>query len=136
MVRRGLPSFGMTLIELLIVITIMGLLSSLVVPDVRNQIERAAAQEEFMRLQSELNATSFMAFSQGKEVSVTASGSLLVVSRPQALRREYRYAHLFFDPKQEFVYLSSGYATKEKLEVTQRGRVKVLNLNKAFRGEE
>ena len=46
---------GMTLIELLIVIMIMGFLSSLVVPDVRNQLERASAQEEFMRLQSELN---------------------------------------------------------------------------------
>ena len=136
MVRRYSQYSGMTLIELLIVITIMGLLSSLVIPDVRNQIERAAAQEEFMRLQSDLNAASFVAFSQGGVVKIVASGSLLIISRSQSPQREHRYSHLFFDPKQEFAYLGSGYSTTEKLIVTQRGRIKELYLNKAFRGDE
>lgn len=127
---------GMTLIELLIVITIMGFLSSLVVPDVRNQLERASAQEEFMRLQSELNTASFLAFSKGGNVTVIASGSELTISRSTSEQKRHQYSYLFFDPKQEFEYLNSGYATREKLTVTQRGRVKEIDLNKRFRGNE
>ena len=127
---------GMTLIELLIVITIMGFLSSLVVPDVRNQIERASAQEEFMRLQSELNTASFLAFSKGGNVTVIASGSELTISRSNSEQKRHQYSYLFFDPKQEFEYLNSGYATRDKLTVTQRGRLKEIDLNRAFRGDE
>ena len=127
---------GMTLIELLIVITIMGFLSSLVVPDVRNQLERASAQEEFMRLQSELNTASFLAFSKGGNVTVIASGSELTISRSTSEQKRHQYSYLFFDPKQEFEYRNSGYATREKLTVTQRGRVKEIDLNKGFRGNE
>lgn len=127
---------GMTLIELLIVIMIMGFLSSLVVPDVRNQLERASAQEEFMRLQSELNTASFLAFSKGGNVTVIASGSELTISRSTSEQKRHQYSYLFFDPKQEFEYLNSGYATREKLTVAQRGRVKEIDLNKGFRGNE
>jgi prepilin-type N-terminal cleavage/methylation domain-containing protein len=127
---------GMTLIELLIVITIMGFLSSLVVPDVRNQIERASAQEEFMRLQSELNTAAFLAFSKGGNVTVIASGSELTIFRSQLEQKRHQYSYLFFDPKQKFEYLNSGYATREKLTVTQRGRVKEIDLNRSFRGNE
>jgi prepilin-type N-terminal cleavage/methylation domain-containing protein len=135
-VRQYQQLAGMTLIELLIVITIMGFLSSLVVPDVRNQLERASAQEEFMRLQSELNTASFLAFSKGGNVTVIASGSELTISRSTSEQKRHQYSYLFFDPKQEFEYLNSGYATREKLTVTQRGRVKEIDLNKGFRGNE
>lgn len=136
MMRPNQQFTGMTLIELLIVIAIMGFLSSLVVPDVRTQIERASAQEEFMRLQSELNTASFLAFSKGGNVTVIASGSEVTIFRSQLEQKRHQYSYLFFDPKQEFEYLNSGYATREKLTVTQRGRVKELDLNRSLRGGE
>jgi type II secretory pathway pseudopilin PulG len=126
----------MTLIELLIVILIVGLLTSLAAPNVQGQMERARAQEEFLRLQSELRVMAFTAYAEGRTLRISASGGALKVDSQAHPQRVLNYSYLFFDPVQSFTYLSTGYATADRLRVMQRGRAREVLLNQYFFGED
>jgi prepilin-type N-terminal cleavage/methylation domain-containing protein len=121
-------SSGMTLLELLIVIAIVGLLASLVSPAVSKQMERATAQQELLDLRNRFRSLSFRAYSTGVPIEVRASGSSLEW-RSADISRVKTYKHLFFDPLQELTISSSGIASVQNLSFRQRAAPRQLPLN-------
>ena len=121
-------AFGMTLLELLIVIAILGLLTSLVTPAVSTQMERASAQQEFLDLRNRFRSLSFRAYSSGVPIVVRASGTALEWQATDTLRVK-AYKYIFFEPRQEFTISSSGIASTQYLDFRQRSAPRQLALN-------
>lgn len=119
---------GMTLLELLIVIAIIGLLASLVSPAVSTQMERASAQQEFLDLRNRFRSLAFRAYSTGIPVSIRATGTALEWQSSETSRMKV-YTHIFFEPRQEFTISSSGIASSQSLYFRQRSAPRQLQLN-------
>lgn len=125
----GLKVSGVTLIELLIVFSIVGLLVALVAPVGYRQMEKARAQEEWLSLKREIDALAFRAFSNGNAVEIQISGSVLRWNTFGDNAQTRRYEHLFFDPEQRVVISPKGVASASSVQVWQSGRERELPLN-------
>jgi len=127
---RSSKTSGMTLVELLIVFTILGLLVSLVGPAAYRQVERAQAQEEWLTLQRAVRDLAFQAYISGRQTRVEVSGTKMEWTAEQRGTKRLVFKHLFFDPSTVMVISTNGVYDVSGVSVTQRGRQRVLELNR------
>lgn len=123
---------GMTLVELLVVFTIVGLLVSLVAPTGGDMLRRAKSQEEWLILDRTIEVLAFRAFSEGREVVIDANGSRVTWIIDGVPGGYLSLEHCFFEPKQSVVINTNGIADKPILTVRQNGRARTLTLNRSF----
>lgn len=121
---------GMTLVELLIVFTIVGLLVSLVAPSSTKLVDKARAQEEWLILDRTVDSLAFRAFADGKYVELMAKDQTLQWKiggeRAGVLALDY----LRFENAQVVVISPNGLANVDEVAVLQGDKLRPLRLNR------
>jgi type II secretory pathway pseudopilin PulG len=120
----------MTLVELLIVFSIVGMLVALVGPATSGLMDKARAQEEWLVVERQVTDLAFRAFAGGQPVAITGRGAELSWSIGEAAKGSLKLSHLFVDPEQTVRINSHGVATPDRITLRQAGRERVLLLNK------
>jgi prepilin-type N-terminal cleavage/methylation domain-containing protein len=120
---------GFSLVELLVVLTILGLLLGLVGPLAVDRVDKARSQEEWLVLNRTVTGLAFRAFAEGKTVEIRGEGAQLTWSIGGEDERVVPFKHLFFDPRQELRINRNGVASPAALEVRQAGRERRIQLN-------
>jgi type II secretory pathway pseudopilin PulG len=120
----------MTLVELLIVFSIVGMLVALVGPATSGLMDKARAQEEWLVVERRVSDLAFQAFSQGRVVSITGRGAELFWVVGSNESGSIKLSRLFVDPEQTVQINSRGVATPDRLKIRQGGRDRVLVLNR------
>ena len=119
---------GFTLVELLVVLTILGLLLGLVGPLAVDRVDKAKSQEEWLVLERTVTGLAFRAFAEGRPVELTGEGTQLSW-RIGNEDRVLPFDKLFFDPRQELRINRNGVANPAVLNLRQAGRERRLELN-------
>ncbi len=119
---------GFTLVELLVVLTILGLLLGLVGPLAVDRVDKAKSQEEWLVLERTVTGLAFRAFAEGRPVELTGEGTQLSW-RIGNEDRVLPFEKLFFDPRQELLINRNGVASPAVLSLRQAGRERRLELN-------
>jgi len=119
---------GFTLVELLVVLTILGLLLGLVGPLAVDRVDKAKSQEEWLVLERTVTGLAFRAFAEGRPVELTGEGAQLSW-RIGGEDRVLPFEKLFFDPRQELLINRNGVASPAVLSLRQAGRERRLELN-------
>jgi type II secretion system protein H len=119
---------GVTLIELLIVLVIVGLLASLVSPVMYRQIEKGQAETEFMTLRSQLRTISATAFARGRPAELQLQDRRLswVVEGLSSRAIEFKYLEF---PSQKIIVSKNGLADRESLSVKMPQATRDVPLN-------
>ena len=123
------PARGFTLVELLVVLTIAGLLMALVGSLTVTQVDKARAQEEWLVLQRTLDTVAFRAFARNESIELVAEGTNLGWKSDAGDAGELSMRQLSFESPQKVVFNSSGIASPATLEVWQRERLRTVELN-------
>ncbi|WP_405598786.1 MULTISPECIES: type II secretion system protein [unclassified Pseudoalteromonas] len=114
---------GFTLIELMVVMTIVALLIGLVGPMTIQQLDKAQAKAELLNLKRELVAVSQRAFFSGQQLTAKLSGKEFKVyktaldSAPVIYSKTFKY--IFFQP-QEVNFQKSGLINVSLIRVKYR----------------
>lgn len=120
---------GFTLIELMIVMTITGLLMGLVGPMTIHQLERSQAKSELLNLKRQLKNASIKAFFSGKALRYDFDGKTLIISElDKAATLESKvveFNYLFFE-RQKILFNSKGFV--DTLQLKANYNDKPLNL--------
>lgn len=120
---------GFTLVELLIVLTIMGLLVGLVGGVGVNRFEKARAQEEWLIVERLVRGLAFEAFAHGREVDLSGDGAALTWRIGEAPARTRALASWFVAPAQRVVIDAHGIARPARLTLVRGGAARTLELN-------
>lgn len=120
---------GMTLIELLIVFSIIGVLGALVAPATAGLMDKARGQEQWLVVERQLNELAFRAFVEGKSVSITGRGTELILRIGDAPKRSLQLVGLFVDPEQTISINAHGVAAPDRIIFRQGNHERVLVLN-------
>jgi prepilin-type N-terminal cleavage/methylation domain-containing protein len=129
---------GFTLIELMIVMSIVALLMGMVGPLAINSLESAQAKQEMLTVKNWLRKVSARAFSTGQAHVVKLSGKnvqLYVKDNEQNLIENKTFESLFFQP-QLVNYSKKGFVSIDKVEGTYRNRPLTINLKEWVNAEE
>ena len=121
---------GVTLVELLIVILILGVVGSLIAPVAFNSIDRARAETDYLKLDRQLDMVSFQAYSRGAGATVRLVGSEMHWSVGDDYRGVEVYPTLAFPGEQAIAFAPSGIAKPASVEVLVAGSAKELRLNR------
>lgn len=123
---------GFTLIELMVVMTIVALLVGLVGPFSVEQLGKAQAKAERLNLEKELLAVSQRAFLSDQNLKVKVNGKLLSVFSTSTIEPkkiyEKTYDYIFFQP-QEVTFLSSGFVVTKTLQGVYKNQPLRIDLN-------
>lgn len=126
---RSTQSSGFTLVELLIVLTIIGLTASLVAPLGAKQFDKARAQEEWLTLRRTVDGLAFRAYSLGRETELHAKGTSLEWTFTDGKKGRLNFKKVFFAPEQTISIDRNGYADRDRLELRMAGAPRELTLN-------
>lgn len=126
---RSTQSSGFTLVELLIVLTIIGLTASLVAPLGAKQFDKARAQEEWLTLRRTVDGLAFRAYSLGRETELHAKGTSLEWAFADGKKGHLDFKKVFFAPEQTISIDRNGYADRDRLELRMAGAPRELTLN-------
>jgi prepilin-type N-terminal cleavage/methylation domain-containing protein len=130
--KRGF-SHGFTLIELIIVMSIMTIIISIVGPLSLNMIDKAQAQSEYIQLKNELKKISFLAFASASSHELTFSNKQLILTKGLKNKKVYNFDYLSFSP-QSIAFNSHGYPFPENLSVSFLKKNEEVNLFKLVEG--
>lgn len=128
---------GFTLIELMVVMSIVTLLMGMVGPLAINSLEKAKAKEEMLSMKNWLRKISYRAFSTGQQYTVKVSGkniSLYADSNQQIAIVDKTFESLFFQP-QKLTYNVKGFVSPEFLVGTYRETPLTIDLAEWVNGE-
>jgi len=128
---------GFTLIELMIVMSIVALLTGLVGPLAINSLEKAQAKEEMLSMKNWLRKISYRAFATGQAYTVKLAGKNIALHSNNDMQTaiiDKNFESLFFQP-QELIYNEKGFVTPEVLIGTYRGTTLSVNLSQWVNGE-
>ena len=125
----------MTLVELLIVFSIVGLLVALVAPLTVRQMDKARGQEELLVLGRTIDTVAFRAFADGKSVMMIGRGSEFTWQFFGEPIRQLQLEQVFFDREQKVSINTNGFANQEDMTVTFAGRERSLKLNRWLEDE-
>lgn len=118
---------GMSLLELLIVMALMGLVLSLIGPLGMRQVERGEAVYESMQLQQLLNQVQQQAYVQATPVVLELDGKVMRRLEHAELIADYQFKHIFFPPQQIQIN-SHGIAQQRQLDALVRGNARIFEL--------
>ena len=123
---------GFTLIELMVVMTIVGILLSLVGPMAMNALDKAEAKKELLAFQNWVQHIGAKTYYTGQQRKVVLEGklvSLYIDSGEPKLESSYETKALFFRP-QMFTVNRSGYASVSKISGTLKDKEIDIDLDK------
>ncbi len=126
---------GMTLVELLIVFSIVGLLVALVAPLTVRQMDKARGQEELLVLGRTVDTVAFRSFADGKSAVLTGRGTEFTWQFSGEAVQQLQLEQVFFDREQQVLINTSGFANQEGLTVTFGGRERFIKLNRWLEDE-
>ncbi len=126
---------GMTLVELLIVFSIVGLLVALVAPLTVRQMDKARGQEELLVLGRTVDTVAFRSFADGKSAVLIGRGSEFTWQFSGEPVQQLQLKQVFFDREQQVLINTSGFANQEGLTVTFGGRERFIKLNRWLEDE-
>jgi len=129
---------GFTLIELMIVMSIVALLMGMVGPLAINSVEKAQAKQEMLTVKNWLRKVSYRAFTTGQVHIVKLSGKnvkLYILGQEQNLIEDKLFESLFFQP-QTLNYSKKGFVTPEFVAGSYRGKPLTLDLKRWVNGAE
>ena len=129
------PNSGFTLIELIVVISIMAIALSLVGPLTIDFIAKAQAQSEFVSLKNSLKKISFKAFSTAAEHELVFNDNVLSVFSQEQLIESKTFEHLNFS-EQTVRFNGRGYPFPEVLTLDKRKQQETINLFRLVEGTE
>lgn len=121
---------GMTLVELLIVFTIVGLLVSLVAPSSTKLLDKARAQEEWLVLDRTVDSLAFKAYAESQVIELQARERTLQWTVGGKPGGALALAHLRFDKPQQVYINPNGLANVGEMSVMQADRQRTLRLNR------
>jgi prepilin-type N-terminal cleavage/methylation domain-containing protein len=121
---------GMTLVELLIVFTIVGLLVSLVAPSSTKLLDKARAQEEWLVLDRTVDSLAFKAYAEAQYIELSANERTLQWTVGGKPGGALALAHLRFDKPQQVYINPNGLANVGEMSVMQADRQRTLRLNR------
>lgn len=130
-------SSGFTLIELMIVLSVVSLLMGLVGPLAINSLEKAEAKQEMLTMKNWFRKISFRAFSTGQGYVLKLSGKKVELFFENDTRQPIATKYLdtlFFQP-QILSYNAKGFVTPGIVEGTYRNRPLRLDLSSWVNGE-
>ncbi len=128
---------GFTLIEIMIVMSIVALLMGLVGPLAIQNLEKAEAKSELMSVNNWLKQVSYRAYIGGQELTLKLNGKevQLFTTKNAKLIKKQSFEYLFFQP-QQLVFNNKGFVSPTKAEGSYRGKPLVLDLKKWINHEE
>lgn len=132
------PNTGFTLIELMIVLTIVGFLMTMVGPLAVQSVEKAQAKQEMLMMKNWLRKVSARSFNTGQAFELKLAGvkaELYIQGETQQPLVSKTFESLFFQP-QELLYNKKGFITPDILIGTYRERPLKINLSSWVNGEE
>jgi prepilin-type N-terminal cleavage/methylation domain-containing protein len=125
-------SAGLTLVELLVVISIVGLLVSLVSPFGSRLLERARAQQERVEIERLMVRLSSDAFVRGQSIRIVGHGSKLSWTVDQQIVGERSFEYTFVSPDVLIDINRNGIARPGDLIISQSGRDWKIELNRGL----
>ena len=122
-------SKGFTLIELMIVMSIVALLMGMVGPLAINSVDKARAKQEMLTLKNWLKKVSARAFYTGNKHDVSFNGKTieLYIENSELPFESVDFDSLFFQP-QRIQFSINGFVNQHTLEGTFRDKPMVLDL--------
>jgi len=127
-------SSGVSLVELLVVITIMMMMLSLVAPLTVDIVKKAEAQDEYLTFCRSLRKSAFDAFARGQSLDFRFDMNTVVVMRSGGISKRREYQYLSFAP-QTFSINQNGFPTKPSIDIKLRKRDIHLDLIALIEGE-
>jgi prepilin-type N-terminal cleavage/methylation domain-containing protein len=124
---------GFTLIELIIVMSIMTIILSIVGPLSLNMIDKSQAQSEYIQLQNELKKVSYLAFATASRHELTFEKKTVTLTKGRSNKQKFDFEYLTFIP-QSISFNSHGYPHPEELTVSFLKRNERINLFKLVEG--
>jgi len=141
-------SRGFTLIELMIVMSIVALLMTMVGPLAINTVEKANAKQEMLTMKNWLKKISYRAFATGNQYQLKLSGKKAELYLAGQIVEQgdegnhlspplimHSFETLSFQP-QVLNYNAKGFVTPAQLQGTYRNKTLQLNLKQWVNGEE
>jgi len=128
---------GFTLIELMIVMSIVALLTGLVGPLAINSLEKAQAKEEMLSMKNWLRKISYRAFATGQAYTVKLAGKNIALHSNDDMQTaivDKNFESLFFQP-QELIYNEKGFVSPPSLVGSYRGNTLTVDLAQWVNGE-
>jgi prepilin-type N-terminal cleavage/methylation domain-containing protein len=134
---------GFTLIELMIVMSIVALLLSLVGPMAIQNLEKAEAKQEMLMMKNWLKKISYRASATGQQHQLKLSGNtaeLYMITTEQNESSSHiiitkTFNSLFFKP-QQLTYSAKGFVTPDVLQAQYRSNDLTININHWVNGAE
>jgi prepilin-type N-terminal cleavage/methylation domain-containing protein len=115
--KSAISTKGFTLVELLIVMTIVGTLLSLVGPLAIDSLSKAQARSEVLTLRNWVNYQSQRAFVTGADVQVRLFGKVAELTSESTLKNTKEFEYLSFPP-QVIVLTQHGFIEPKKIIAT------------------
>lgn len=125
---------GVTLVELLVVITIMMMMLSLVAPLTVDVVKKSEAQSEYLTFCRAIKKSAFQAFAGGQALTFSLEEHSARVTRQDGSEQVKQYEYLHFKP-QSFVINQNGFPTTQSIELDVRKRTITLDLVALIEGE-
>lgn len=123
---------GFTLVELLVVLTLMGLVLGLVGPLSVDSFERIKSRDEVLELKHLLRLASADAFLSASWLTVTMERGDLAIHDLEGPRRTKRFIYLSF-PNQELRFSPQGLPLGAGIQYLRRGRQETIELDPLLR---
>ncbi|WP_206484700.1 type II secretion system protein [Thalassotalea sp. G2M2-11] len=116
-------NIGFTLIELMIVLSIVALLMTMVGPFALNIIDKTQAKQERLSIENWLRKVSSLSFYSGQVLWIEFNGRLVSLYNPkkQQTIEEIRFESLFFQP-QKLVFNNKGKTEQKVIQGTFNGQ--------------
>ncbi|MDX2370003.1 MAG: type II secretion system protein [Colwellia sp.] len=122
---------GFTLIELMVVMSIVALLMTMVGPLAINAVDKANAKQEMLTIKNWLRKVSYRAFYTGQEYTIKLAGKeVQLFYRYEQITAitKIEFETLFFQP-QTLNYNNRGFVEPNKVTGTFQGKTMELDLN-------
>jgi prepilin-type N-terminal cleavage/methylation domain-containing protein len=122
---------GFTIVELMIVMTIMALMTALVGPLALNSIERADAKNERLKVEQAIVRGAQRAFTSGKQLELQLDGKNLKLIAPgeQGELLNLTFKYIFFQP-QNIHFTHSGLSTTKIITASYRQRTYEIDVSR------
>ncbi len=138
---------GFTLIELMIVMSIVALLLSLVGPMAIQNLEKAEAKQEMLQMKNWLKKISYRASATGQQHLLKLSGSqavLYMIDESQSQNQNQSTSQLIISKTfnsltfkaQQLTYSVKGFVTPELLQGQYRSKDLTININQWVNGAQ